>query len=433
MKPRKAAFLLISFLLFILNSGWAAAQPRVNLYLIKFDNIRHEESLEWLRSAFPDMLRDYFKSEEGVQVKDQDDLEEIMNNRNLLLHQPRGMKNFLVLGKFERNLDDIKLNIQVINIANWEEVDSRKLSGKYSGIPDLNKQLTDALGSMVQPYIPQKRKKAYPDFSDPKPYKPKREFSDQSKAMTSSIDIAIDLLEESMDLVSGKRGAPPEKFEDAEGEWTLDLNVDNEARDNPENDDNTQLLHDVIDNLTNRPYHVSLSKPTFEYDKNDKSKMDVTFPVTYSLKENIIKDMLVSLPYSGLKQDGSLTIFYFNKDKFNFPSDFIEKIQGGEYRAVPVIQFTDANGIPQVVIVDSPDGYWTKQQSSSVLFIPVHRFSPLIDFTLGGWSLQVAMETVDIHVDYTFSMDINSIQSLEKVRLKFIPEDELESYLKQIL
>ncbi len=432
MKLNKAAFLLVLFPI-LLNLGLSADAPRVNLYLIKFDNIKHEESLEWMRGAFPDMLTEYFKSEESVQVQTQDDLEEVMNNRNLLLHQPRGMKNFLVLGKFDRNLDDIKLNIQIINIANWEEIDSRQLSGKYSEIPELNKHLTDALGLMIQPYLPKKQKKAYPDFVDPKPYEPKRDFSDQSHALTSSIDIAVDLLEESMDLASGRRGTPPEKYEDAEGEWSLDLNVDNEAKDNPENDDNTQLLRNVVDNLTNHPYHISLSKPSFEFDKEDESKMDVVFPVSYALKENIIKDMLVSLPYSGLKQDGTLTIFYFNKEKFNFPQDFIEKIQAGKYRAVPVIQFTDAKGNPKVVIVDSPDGYWNKQQSDEVLFVPSHHFSPLIDFTLGGWSLQVAMETVEIHVDYSFSIDIENIQALEKVRLKFIPEDELEAYLKQIL
>ncbi len=417
----------------IASAVMGAETPRVNLYIIPFDNIGNEESIQWLRTGFSDMLKETYKSENGVQVKNQDDLEEIMNNRNLLLHQPRGMKNFLVLGKYTRQLDNISITIQMINIANWEEVDSREISGKYSAIPETNKLLSETLSAMVQPFLPVKPKKPYPEFTDPEPYQPKREFSDQSQALTSSIDIAIDLLEESMDLASGRRGIPSEVNEEAEGEWTLDLNVDNEAVDNPENDENTELLRNVVDNLTNHPYKVSLSKPQFEFDKEDDTKMDVVFPVTYSLKENIIRDMLVSLPYSGLKQDGSLTIFYFNKDKFNFPHDFIEKIQSGKYRTVPVIQFTDINGIPQVVIVDSPDNYWSKRKSNNVKFVSTHDFSPLIDFTLGGWSLQVAMETVDIEVDYMFSMGIDDIQSLEKVKLKFIAEHELHGYLESIL
>ncbi len=433
MMLRKALFQLIFLLTFASALIYSAENPRVNLYLIKFDNIGNEEDLDWLRSAFTDMLSEYFSGVDGIEVKTQADLEEVMNNRNLLLHQPRGTKNFLVLGKYDRKLDGLNLTLQVINIANWEEVDVRQLTGKYTAIPEVNKQISEALNTMVQPYLPKIEKKPYPEFTKPEPYQPKKEFSKQSKALTSSIDVAIDLLEESMDLTSGKRGVPPDKEESVEGEWTLDLNVDNEAVDNPENDANTELLRRVVDNLTNHPYHVSLKKPSFEYDKDDDTKMDVVFPVTYSLKESIIKDMLVSLPYSGLKQDGSLTIFYFNKETYNFPPDFIEKIQEGKYRAVPVIQFTNNGGEPQVVILDSPEHFWAKQESENVLFVPTHQFAPLIDFTLGGWSLQVALETVDIHVDYTFSMDIDAIQSLEKVRLKFIAEDELESYLKNIL
>jgi hypothetical protein len=64
------------------------------------------------------------------------------------------------------------------------------------------------------------------------------------------------------------------------------------------------------------------------------------------------------------------------------------------------------------------------------LFVPTHHFSPLIDFTAGGWSLQIAMETVNITADYTFTMNVNKIHQLGKVSLKFIPENELGNYLK---
>ncbi|MFQ6615079.1 MAG: hypothetical protein ACE5D1_09580, partial [Fidelibacterota bacterium] len=265
------------------------------------------------------------------------------------------------------------------------------------------------------------------------PYRPKRDFSESSRDLTSSIDKAIDELEISLDKASGARGKPDEHDPASEGEWVMDLNVDNEIEKNPENDANTEMLETVIRTLTDSPYNVSMKRPQFEYDREDDSKMQVIFPVTYTLKENIIKDMLVSLPYSGLQQDGSLTIFYFNRDKFNFPDRLIHLIQKQQYRAVPVIQFTDKSGNPKVVIVDSPDTGAMKRESQRVQYIPVHRFSPLIDFTLGGWSLQIAMETVEIPVEYRFNMDIKDVDGLERVRLKFVPEAELDAFLDNIL
>ena len=55
--------------------------------------------------------------------------------------------------------------------------------------------------------------------------------------------------------------------------------------------------------------------------------------------------MLESLPYSGIKQDGSLTVFYFNRDKYNFPKDVSDNIQLGKYRSIPVIQLLDQKNI----------------------------------------------------------------------------------------
>lgn len=432
-KGKKAVF--IGLILGIVLSSQAAAQinPRIYLYLIQFDNIKNEESLGWLRSAFPDMLSEYYKSNKNIQLKNQANLEEIMNNRNLLFHQSRGVKNFLVLGKFQRQLDLIQIQVQVINIANWEEIGNKKISGEYANIPGLNKLLIDALESLLQPYIPAKTVPAFPAIKEPEPFRPDPGFATSSKATTKSIDAAIDRLEESLEFASGYRQKPPERFEDAEGEWVLDLNVDNEFKPNPENDENTDLLKKVVDNLTNHPYSVSLKKPEFILDKENRDEMVVQFPVTYTLKESIIKDMLVSLPYSGLRQEGSLTIFYFNKDKFNFPDEFIERIQQGKYRAIPVIVFLDKKKAPKVVIVDSPESAIAELTSKKVLYIPTHSFSPLIDFTLGGWSLQVTMETVDIPVNYQFRMAVSQIPDLEKVSLKFIPENELTDYLKTIL
>ena len=140
--------------------------------------------------------------------------------------------------------------------------------------------------------------------------------------------------------------------------------------------------------------------------------------------------MLTSLPYSGLRQEGSFTVFMFDKEKFNFPADLTERLRTGAHRVIPVVRFFNDEGEIVVVIVDTPEAYWHSKTSKNVLFIPTHHFSPLIDFTVGGWSLQIAMETVKISVDYTFTMSLGKIQQLGKVSLKFIPETELGGFLK---
>ncbi|MBC8399936.1 MAG: hypothetical protein H8E14_00455, partial [Candidatus Marinimicrobia bacterium] len=306
----RAPFLLITLLL---SCTWGLPAPKIILYILPFENIENDPSVDWLRAGMTDMLNLRFADVKNIGLRDKDDLEELMSNRNRLLHQPRGTKNFLLLGKFERKLDEIRIGVQLIDIATWEEVDRRSAAGYYSKIPELNDLVVDALRTMLVPYLPEEAQKPVAaQFVET--ILPEQRLPAQVREMGSSIDMALDDLEESMDLVIGARGKPSADDPIVEdGEWVLDISGEDFTRENPELTGNTQLLMKVLDDLTNAPYNIVLSKPRFEYDQDQRDRMNVVLPVKYALKEHLIRDMLSSLPYSGLKQDGSLTIFYFNR------------------------------------------------------------------------------------------------------------------------
>ncbi len=422
-----ACILLFSFL---------EAGPAVYLYVIKFENLTQEQSINWLGQGFVDMINAKISSKENVKLRNQDDLEEVMNNRSLLLHQPRGSRNFLLLGKFERKLDKIEVSLQLVDIATWEEADRRKLSGKYNEVSALNIKLTSTVETMLAAYIPTIRKKTniYPEFSVDKIPAKRSSVLSESKMVSKSIYTAIDELEKTMDFVIGARGEKSKEGAIKEGdEWVLDLGSSAQPSYNPEHDANTQMLMTVLDDLMKSPYNVKMTKPTFEYDLDNTNVMNVLFEVEYSLKDHIITDMLKSLPYSGLKQEGSLMIFSFNKEKFNFSNALKEKIRFSQYRSIPVLTFLDESNDPTVMIVDSPEIAVHQISSNNVYYFSDHRFSPLINFTIGGWSLQVAMESVKIPVTYSFSIPLETADSIRKVSLKFVPETELMTYLKTTL
>ena len=86
-----------------------------------------------------------------------------------------------------------------------------------------------------------------------------------------------------------------------------------------------------------------------------------------------------------------------------------------------------------VLIVDTADKNLHRLTSNKIIYKPFHYFSPLINFSVGGWSMQVALETVDIPVEYIFNMDVSTANSLSRISLKFIPENELNAYLGKLL
>jgi len=412
------------------------AGPAVYLYIIQFDNVTQESSIDWLGQGFIDMLNAKLTDVSKLRLRGQEDLESIMNNRSLLLHQPRGSRNFLLLGKFERKLDNVEINLQLVDIATWDEADRRNLTGNYNKISELNLKLNSTVEAMLAPFIPleKKKKSIYPEFSLKKPPAINSSIYTDTKNVSRNIDKAIDELEKSMDLVIGARGVDSKDETLKKGEeWVLELGSSSQPSYNPENDANSLMLMKVLDDLMSSPYNIIIKKPLFEFDVENAKNMNVSIQIEYSLKEHIITDMLKSLPYTGLKQDGTLMVFDFNKEKFNFSDAIREKIRFGKYRAIPVISFLNEFNKPAVLIVDSPEAAIHRLESRNVHYVTDHKFSPLIDFTIGGWSMQVALESVKIPVRYSFILPIETADSIRRISLKFVPEAELSTYLQSIL
>ena len=411
-----------------------AAPPALHVYVIPFDNSKNDIAIGWLSDVFAEMVNSELSQHERIYLKNKDGLEEIMTNRSLLLQQRPGTKNLLVLGKFERSLNIITISIQLIDIATWDELSNGKVRGDYNNITDINRKLSESVNTMLLPYLPKVEKGPYPTLTEGKRMRIPPSYGEKAINMSTAIDVAIIDLEKKLDLNIGARGEiDPKGLREENGEWVLDISKDSYKDDRPENKVNTHMMVDVLSNLMGNPYEVKLESPQFNYDPKNRKEFQIVMSVNYALKGNIIKDMLTSLPYSGLKQDGNLTVFYFNRDKYNFPEEITEKIQLGIYRTTPVIQLQDANGNPLVILVDSPDQSIHALNSNRVIYKPFHYFSNLIDFTVGGWSMQVALETVDIPASYRFNMDVNRANDISRVSLKFIPENELHSFLSKLL
>lgn len=422
------------FTALLLSAPIISAPVAVNVYVIPFDNIKNDVAIGWLSDALSDIILSELEKNDRIYIKDKSGLEEVMSNRSLLLQQRPGTKNLLVLGKFERALDKISITMQLIDITTWDEVDQRKTRGSYNDMTNINQLLKESINSMMVPYLPEPIKSKYPTLTEGKRMRSPPTYAEKAIDMSSAIELAIDDLEKKMDISIGARGELDLKdSREDDGEWVLDISKDNYEDSRPENQLNTSMMVEVLANLMDSPYQVKLERPQFNYDTKNKKEFQVVLPVNYKLKGNVIKDMLKSLPYSGLKQDGSLTVFYFNKDKYNFPADITKKIQLGQYRTIPVIQLQDSNQKPLVILVDTSDKQLHELNSNKIIYKPFHFFSPLIDFSVGGWSMQVSLETVDIPVEYIFNMDVGTANNINRISLKFVPEFELNAYLEKLL
>jgi len=436
MRMRKTLILLL-FL-----SVLSARQPIVYFYVIPFDNLKDDPTIEWIASGLSDMVSNKFKNEPGLLIQNKQDLEIIMNDRSLMLKQPIASRNLLLLGKYSRQLEKINVSVQLIDLATWDQIESKDISAEYSDISKMKQEVSDNIRLMIASYLPNEKSSlsvVLPKFIDPKPSITRDPVTVKSEMVTKNLQQEFEKLEESMDVLLGLKEDSKLKSKndvtlfDNGGEWTMDFSANQLVEENPELEPNTELLKEVLNKLIDNPYDVTMKKPNFIYHKDDDSYITVQFHVTYSLKDEIIKDMLNTLPYTGIEQNGSLTIFYFSKESFNLSEEFTNRIVSGSHRSVPVIRFFNKQGTPIVVVADTPEEQWHSKKSEKVLYLPENQFSPMIEFTVGGWSLQVAMETVNIHAKYEFILPMSDVENLSNVSLKFINENDLKNFLEPVL
>ena len=249
MRMRKNLFILM----FI--SGLLARQSIVYFYVIPFDNIKDDPTVEWIASGLSDMVSYRFKSEPGLLMQDKKDLEIIMNDRSLMLRQPIASRNLLLLGKYYRQLEKINVSIQLINLATWDQIDSKDIAAEYSDISKMKKEIGDNIQLIIAPYLPKGKNQitaVFPKFIEPKPAKRRHPVSVKSEMITKNLDDEFKKLEESMDILLGFKEdekLKPKKdvtLFDTGGEWTMDFSANRLVEENPELAPNTEMLKDVL-------------------------------------------------------------------------------------------------------------------------------------------------------------------------------------------
>ncbi len=134
----------------LLLCGTLSASPRwLNLYIPEFDNLRNDPSVAWLSSGFVDILSKKFTELDGVRVYGRPALEKILQDKSSLLTQRAGTENILVMGTFTRELDQVTVNAQIINVANWDELGTARTVGSMNNLTllgdDLFAKLTSGL------------------------------------------------------------------------------------------------------------------------------------------------------------------------------------------------------------------------------------------------------------------------------------------------
>ena len=100
---------------------------------------------------------------------------------------------------------------------------------------------------------------------------------------------------------------------------------------------NTELLLKVFDDVLANPYNVMIGEMELNLTGSKDGTVNVQVPVEFSMKNQIIDEMLIDLPhFRDVREDGM--IFYeFSAEHYLFSDDLLDYLSKIEYQVTPII------------------------------------------------------------------------------------------------
>ena len=109
----------------------------------------------------------------------------------------------------------------------------------------------------------------------------------------------------------------------------------------------------MMDNILANPYNVVIGDMEVNLTNARGGYIQVEVPVDFSVKSNLIQEMLSNLPHTREVKDNGVIILEFSRENYLFTDDLMEYLSRIKYQVTPIIYFTDENGELKLIILDS--------------------------------------------------------------------------------
>ena len=438
-----AIFLLIQSPVSLHSQTYRRGFDIVNLYILDFDNIAGDPRTDWLSKALKDMILLRLDKEPRIAGRDAGQIAPFLAARE----KTRGRStdnlvgnDLMLMGAYHREGARLVIDIQLLDMASWTNLKRAKVEGLYSKIPQINDSLYANVRAMVKDLeffagTDIDRPAIRPDLEpggESLSLKPALDYGKQAPAAQANLSRAVEELATAMDKYSGFN--QPASATKADGNtYSREFSLEGYGALPAERASNTDMFEDVLQRVAENPYAAEIGELDLEMNTFDYTKAFLRIPVTYSVKDALVQDMLYSIPYVASSEAGRLRTIRYDRSRFDFSDKLIRQVATGNYRVTPVIQLLNKQGQVQVVIVDSPDYSW--EQLFPKRGIRVERqknFIAMLAVTTSGFNVDVRMETADIDVDYELELDTAELAGFSTVQVRFMKDDELTRFLRRL-
>jgi len=389
--------------------------------LIEFENVSNNGEFKHLQQSLPDLIKENFNFRQDITISYAGELFPFFKSPDTGY-----INGLLINGQFTVDGTEIIVLYEILDITSWNVLEKRSYSCQDKDLICIHNAMVFSIEESLNPYLIEL------EGNEPKITKREIQSTQQEEDSNTphhTIVNALDNLAAEADFYI----SIPESISDSGqygDRYYREFEVENLVDDSyPTIEKNTEQLITLLNQILVNPYNVEIGELNVELDPFDDKMVQISVPIEYSVKSNLIQDLLTTLPHSKLENTTGNVVLQFSNEDFLFDPVLIDKLALMEYQVIPLIMFTSKNGNLQSLIIDSWKDKFDYLTPKSVALNRQNKFNPMLAITPGPDNIQVTIDTSTILVEYTLSMHLSILENYTKVAVKYFHENELDNYL----
>ena len=385
-----------------------------NLLLVEFDNINKNKKFDYLRHSIPDIIKN-IPNVENIHIEYAGKIEPFLDNSYNYLNS-----TILLVGEYTINNDAINISYGFFDLESWNKIYSETIVYPLNNIDSIGTILDKSFSKGLDIVINEEVVLEMIDNEiDMNILSESNTFENIYNALD---DFAIEVdLNYSWDEINkdGKQYGT-RYYKDLDEIEQNDLLLNSK-------ENNTNKLLSYIDKILLNPYDVTIGTISVGYSDPNQEFVNINIPVSYSIKNNLIEDLLRTLPSETTSNKDGIISIKFDKENFIFSNQTIDRFSLIKYQVVPVLFLSNTSKQLKNIFID----HWSSFSDSNHLaldkstMITSKEFYPLFSIIPGKNNLQIILDMEQIDILYTLKVSADNVQEYSKIAIKFLMESDI--------
>ncbi len=393
-----------------------------HIYLMEFENVNSEITINNLSRALPDIVIQNYEFRGDLSVGYLDTIEPYFPNE---YKDNRAIGGLIINGRFSLSDSDIDIQVELYDLSTWDLLGKESFYCPAENMTCIHDAFLIVIDELLEDYILAEEETGVglgKNITKRIVYS-KNESVDNTDVFKESLSINTMDAEFNIDLNNHL-----EEVEDQPASRIFDFSPNKTLSKSPI-EINTEKLDHMLEKFLTNPYDITIGEMIVKLNEYDRDMIDFSIPIEFLINKDLVDGLLSDIPHNILyNKDGNISIELLNNN-FTFNQALITKLATMRYQIIPIYTFLDKDEEIQLLIIDTWEKKYKDLSIGDNHILHTNQYTPLYTIKSDSKNIYINLDVNTVIVNYSFSVPYNTFGNYTRLIVDFMLEDDLDQYL----